>query len=56
MHGEWSGGKGSARRRGSDQRAYEDGWEKIFGKLDKDPEESKDKKNLERTEKRYNES
>ena len=32
MRGEWSGGKGSTRRIGSNQKLYEEGWERIFGK------------------------
>ena len=30
--GKGHGGKGSAPRKNSDQKAYEDNWEKIFGK------------------------
>ena len=30
----WHGGKGSAPRKGADRRAYEDNWERIFGKKD----------------------
>lgn len=30
-------GKGSGRRKGSDQQKYSDGWDKIFGKKNKDP-------------------
>jgi hypothetical protein len=37
-HGKWHGGKGSARKE-SDQKKYEDGWDRIFGKKD-----NKDKK------------
>jgi hypothetical protein len=40
----WHGGKGSAPRKGADQKAYEDNWEKIFGKKEEksspDPRES----------------
>ena len=32
MTQQWHGGKGSAPRKNSDQKAYEDNWEKIFGK------------------------
>ena len=32
MSGQWHGGKGSAPRKNSDQKAYEDGYERIFGK------------------------
>jgi hypothetical protein len=33
--GKWHGGKGSTIRKGSDKTAYEQGWERIFGKKDK---------------------
>jgi hypothetical protein len=33
-------GKGSAPRKGANQKAYEDNWEKIFGKKDKDKKEA----------------
>ncbi len=29
---QWRGGKGSAPRKGNDQKAYSDNWDKIFGK------------------------
>ena len=32
MSGQWHGGKGSAPRKNNDQKAYEDGYERIFGK------------------------
>lgn len=32
VNGKWHGGKGSARRTGSNQQAYESNWDKIFGK------------------------
>ena len=32
MSKQWHGGKGSAPRKNSDQKTYEDNWEKIFGK------------------------
>jgi len=35
----WHGGKGSAPRKGADRKAYEDNWEKIFGKKEKTPVE-----------------
>jgi len=35
----WHGGKGSAPRKGADQKAYEDNWERIFGKKEKTPVE-----------------
>jgi hypothetical protein len=36
----WHGGKGSAPRRGADQAAYENNWDRIFGKgKGKDPEQ-----------------
>jgi len=50
----WHGGKGSTPRKGSDQKQYEDNWEKIFGKkqeqqpqvdLEKQKEQAQDKKN-----------
>lgn len=31
MKGEWSGGKGSTRRKGSDQEKYASNWDRIFG-------------------------
>jgi hypothetical protein len=31
----WHGGKGSAPRKGADQKAYEDNWERIFGNKNK---------------------
>ncbi len=38
-------GKGSAPRKGANQKAYEDNWEKIFGKKDKKAkEDNKNKK------------
>ncbi len=36
MSKQWHGGKGSAPRKNSDQKTYEDNWEKIFGKHKKD--------------------
>jgi hypothetical protein len=33
--GKWHGGKGSARKQ-SDQDKYNDGWDRIFGKKQKD--------------------
>ena len=33
--GKWRGGKGSARKE-SDQDKYNDGWDRIFGKKEKD--------------------
>lgn len=36
MSGQWHGGKGSAPRKGADRKAYEDNWERIFGKKEKD--------------------
>ena len=35
-------GKGSAPRKGANQKAYEDNWEKIFGKKDLDKKETKE--------------
>lgn len=34
-------GKGSAPRKGADQKAYEENWEKIFGKKNKDKKDEK---------------
>lgn len=34
-------GKGSAPRKGADQKAYEENWEKIFGKKNKDKQKEK---------------
>jgi len=31
MKGEWSGGKGDARRKGANDQKYGAGWDKIFG-------------------------
>ena len=31
----WHGGKGDAPRKGADRKAYEDNWERIFGKKNK---------------------
>lgn len=33
----WHGGKGSAVRRGSDQKKFEDNWDAIFGNKPKSP-------------------
>ena len=33
--GKWHGGKGSARKQ-SNEKKYDDGWERIFGKTKKD--------------------
>ena len=35
MTEQWHGGKGDAPRKQSDQKAYEDGWDRIFGKKEK---------------------
>lgn len=40
MVGEWHGGKGS-KRRNSNDKAYADGWDKIFGKGKKTKEKNK---------------
>lgn len=40
MSGKWHGGKGDARRKGSDD-AYRRGWDRVFGKREK-PKESRD--------------
>ena len=42
MRGEWSGGKGSTRRIGSNQKLYEEGWERIFGKNKKEKDVEKE--------------
>lgn len=45
MSNQWHGGKGSAPRKGNNQKQYEDNWEQIFGKSKTAPdpvEESKD--------------
>ena len=39
MNGSWHGGKGSARRQSSNQKLYEEGWERIFGKDKKKDDE-----------------
>lgn len=39
-HGKWHGGKGSARKE-SDQKKYEDGWDRIFGNKKKNETERK---------------
>lgn len=41
----WHGGKGSITRKGSDQKAYSDNWDKIFGNKDKKikPKDEKNK-------------
>lgn len=36
MTKQWHGGKGSGRRTSANNSAYEDNWERIFGKKDKD--------------------
>lgn len=41
MKGEWSGGKGDARRKGANDQKYRAGWERIFRQKNTD---SKDKK------------
>ena len=43
----WHGGKGSAPRKGADRKAYENNWERIFGKKDqeKTPVESMEELN-----------
>ena len=34
--GQWHGGKGSLPRKGDNKTAYDEGWERIFGKGKKD--------------------
>lgn len=35
MKGEWSGGKGDARRKGANDKKYRAGWERIFNQKKK---------------------
>jgi hypothetical protein len=44
MSSSWHGGKGDAPRKGADRKAYEDNWERIFGKKDKDKDTKEEKK------------
>ena len=39
----WHGGKGSAPRKGNNQKQYEDNWEEIFGKSKTAPDSKPDK-------------
>lgn len=39
MSGAWHGGKGSAPRKNNNQKAYEDGYERIFGKRNRSSNE-----------------
>ena len=41
MGKEWHGGKGDSRRKGSDDKKYRDGWDRIFGNKDKSKDEKK---------------
>ena len=41
MKGEWSGGKGDARRKGADDQKYRAGWDRIFGQKE---QKNRDKK------------
>ena len=46
MSDKWHGGKGDKPRKQSDRKAYEDGWDRIFGKRDsseskRDPNQGK---------------
>ena len=41
MSGKWHGGKGSGRRKGADDKKFQDNWDKIFG--DKSKDKSKEK-------------
>lgn len=50
MSGIWHGGKGSARRRGSNLKQYSDGWDRIWGN-NKDSEEEESKEEEESEEK-----
>lgn len=38
MAGQWEGGKGSKPRPMEDRKKFEDNWDKIFGKKDKEKE------------------
>ena len=42
MTKQWHGGKGSSRRSTANNTAYEDNWDKIFGKKKKDGKEKKE--------------
>jgi len=44
MSSSWHGGKGDAPRKGADRKAYEENWERIFGKKDKDKDTKEEKK------------
>lgn len=37
-----NGGKGSKRRKGANDKAYADGWDRIFGNKNKEKKEEKD--------------
>lgn len=41
----WHGGKGSAPRKGSDQKAYETNWDRIFNNAHQDKQSPKTEKN-----------
>jgi hypothetical protein len=41
MKGEWSGGKGDAKRKGADDRKYREGWTRIFDQKNKDSKHKK---------------
>ena len=45
MKGQWEGGKGSTRRKQSNDKVYRDNWEKIFEKPRTTEERSKSKGN-----------
>ena len=44
MSNSWHGGKGDAPRKGADRKAYEDGWDRIFGKKDSEKAKKEEKK------------
>jgi len=44
MSSSWHGGKGDAPRKGADRKAYEDGWDRIFGKKDSEKAKKEEKK------------
>jgi hypothetical protein len=41
MKGEWSGGKGDAKRKGANDRKYREGWDRIFDQKNKDSKHKK---------------
>jgi hypothetical protein len=49
MGKEWHGGKGSAQRTALDQKKFEDNWDKIFGKKEKDKKDDRSSGRREKT-------